>query len=149
MSCMKPHPLKEGRGEDACFIQNGTDWVVTGEWTSKRQFGRFELRSLPPLLLLLLVVDCILTTSVPPFVLSIFLCSRTGIADGVGGWSLEGIDAGEFARELMDRAAVAAAEPRLRMQPAQLLNRAHSEIKQETRGSCTACIVVFEGNKLR
>ncbi|KAK4271772.1 hypothetical protein QN277_020414 [Acacia crassicarpa] len=40
---------------------------------------------------------------------SYFICSElntVGVADGVGGWSEKGIDAGHYARELMQNACV-------------------------------------------
>lgn len=73
----------------------------------------------------------------------------TGVADGVGGWSLEGIDAGLYARELMDNARHASHTKDSRLNPKQLLTQAHQRMNVETKGSCTACIVVFDGDSLR
>jgi len=72
-----------------------------------------------------------------------------GIADGVGGWSAEGIDAGAYARALMQHAWEASSHADLRHDPRALLHHAHQSIDIGIQGSCTACIVVFEQERMR
>ncbi|CAA0812802.1 Probable protein phosphatase 2C 55 [Striga hermonthica] len=63
-----------------------------------------------------------------------------GVADGVGGWSARGVDAGEYARELMTHAARAVA--RGPIGPKNVLLKAHSKTK--SRGSSTACVAALD-----
>lgn len=72
-----------------------------------------------------------------------------GIADGVGGWASEGIDAGEYARQLMTLASQESQLKELRAQPVQLLDRAHRRMHPMLKGSCTATIAVLEHNVLK
>jgi protein phosphatase PTC7 len=108
---------------------------------------------------------------------AMFICEDRGVigvADGVGGWSQQGIDAGEYAEKLMRLAShhasststpttpssssgastpsidVAQWAPKER--PKKLLELAYHSLKAEsekTEGSCTACIVAFEGDVMR
>lgn len=74
-----------------------------------------------------------------------FICPDkqvVGVADGVGGWADLGIDAGEYARELMSQAMIAVREePQGSIDPARVLEKAHSMTK--CRGSSTACILAL------
>ncbi|EOX91153.1 Phosphatase 2C family protein [Theobroma cacao] len=74
-----------------------------------------------------------------------FICANEqaiGVADGVGGWAEVGIDAGEFARELMSNSVtVIQDEPKGSIDPARVLERAHSSTKSQ--GSSTACIIAL------
>jgi len=79
-----------------------------------------------------------------------------GIADGVGGWAEIGVDPGLYSKELMAAAAAAAATVATVMTeldgrpgpdvPQKLLELAHSVTM--ARGSCTACIICLENNRL-
>ncbi|XP_022984867.1 probable protein phosphatase 2C 80 [Cucurbita maxima] len=63
-----------------------------------------------------------------------------GVADGVGGWADVGVDAGEFARELMSNSISAIQEqPGDSVDPAKVLEKAHSDTT--AKGSSTACII--------
>ncbi|XP_022739660.1 probable protein phosphatase 2C 80 isoform X3 [Durio zibethinus] len=65
-----------------------------------------------------------------------------GVADGVGGWAEVGINAGEFARELMSNSVAAIQdEPKGFIDPARVLEKAHSSTKSQ--GSSTACIIAL------
>ncbi|KAK6124720.1 hypothetical protein DH2020_041538 [Rehmannia glutinosa] len=71
-----------------------------------------------------------------------------GVADGVGGWAKKGIDAGEYARELMRNAADAVKGHRPSdVDPKQVLLEAF--LKTESPGSSTACIISLAGDILR
>ncbi|KAK8694708.1 hypothetical protein V6N13_072254 [Hibiscus sabdariffa] len=74
-----------------------------------------------------------------------FICSNEeviGVADGVGGWAEVGVDAGEFARELMSNSVAAIQdEPKGSIDPAKVLEKAHSSTKSQ--GSSTACIIAL------
>ncbi|XVF62444.1 hypothetical protein PTKIN_Ptkin09bG0008300 [Pterospermum kingtungense] len=74
-----------------------------------------------------------------------FICANEqaiGIADGVGGWAEVGIDAGKFARELMSNSVKAIQdEPKGSIDPARVLEKAHSGTKSQ--GSSTACIIAL------
>ncbi|KAH6809203.1 hypothetical protein C2S51_026986 [Perilla frutescens var. frutescens] len=71
-----------------------------------------------------------------------------GVADGVGGWARKGIDAGEYARELMRNAAdsVKFSCPSA-VDPKSVLFYAFK--KTAKPGSSTACIINLDGNRLR
>ncbi|KAH7520062.1 hypothetical protein FEM48_Zijuj08G0104000 [Ziziphus jujuba var. spinosa] len=65
-----------------------------------------------------------------------------GVADGVGGWADVGVNAGLFARELMSNSVLAIqAEPKDSIDPAKVLEKAHSSSK--AKGSSTACIIAL------
>ncbi|XVF15723.1 hypothetical protein REPUB_Repub09cG0180200 [Reevesia pubescens] len=74
-----------------------------------------------------------------------FICSNEqaiGVADGVGGWAEVGVDAGEFARELIYNSVKAIQdEPKGSIDPARVLEKAHSSTKSQ--GSSTACIIAL------
>ncbi|KAB2094691.1 hypothetical protein ES319_A02G177500v1 [Gossypium barbadense] len=74
-----------------------------------------------------------------------FICAdeqAIGVADGVGGWAEVGIDAGEFARELMSNSVKAIRdEPKGSVDPARVLEKAHSSTKSQ--GSSTACVIAL------
>eukprot|EP00249_Psilotum_nudum_P022481 c28532_g1_i3 orf=383-1780(+) len=80
-----------------------------------------------------------------------FICAdqqAVGVADGVGGWAMEGIDAGQYARELMSQSMKAVLqEPHGLINPARVLTTAHS--KTTCRGSSTACILAFSNHRLQ
>jgi hypothetical protein len=77
-----------------------------------------------------------------------FICSEeqvVGVADGVGGWADVGVNAGDYARELMLQSRIAVAqEPHGDIDPARVMLRAHARTK--CRGSSTACILALSGN---
>ncbi|KAL3525413.1 hypothetical protein ACH5RR_013785 [Cinchona calisaya] len=79
-----------------------------------------------------------------------FICSdeqAIGVADGVGGWADVGINAGEYARELMSNSVNAIKdEPGEFIDPALVLEKAHS--KTNAMGSSTACIIVLKDQLL-
>lgn len=76
---------------------------------------------------------------------ALFICvdeQAIGVADGVGGWALHGIDSGEYARELMANAVSAIKEePKGFIDPARVLEKAHERTKKA--GSSTACIIAL------
>jgi len=69
-----------------------------------------------------------------------------GIADGVGGWTLHGVDPAIFAQTLM-REAKSCYEDRSIRDPAEILRQAYHRT-QHVPGSSTACIMVAEGGQL-
>ncbi|KAK3022093.1 hypothetical protein RJ639_045937 [Escallonia herrerae] len=79
-----------------------------------------------------------------------FVCEekRTiGLADGVGGWSKKGVDAGEYARELMRNCFLAVEDqPKGAIDPFHVLNKAY--LDTEALGSSTACIITLTGDVL-
>lgn len=79
-----------------------------------------------------------------------FICVEehaVGVADGVGGWADFGIDAGKYARELMSNSASAIQEePKGYIDPARVLEKAHSSTK--AKGSSTACIIALTNQGL-
>ena len=79
-----------------------------------------------------------------------FICSdeqAIGVADGVGGWAEVGINAGEYACELMSNSMDAIKnEPGEFIDPARVLEKAHSETNAV--GSSTACIIVLKDQVL-
>ncbi|KAI5075433.1 hypothetical protein GOP47_0009509 [Adiantum capillus-veneris] len=65
-----------------------------------------------------------------------------GVADGVGGWADMGIDAGQYARQLMNESLIAAQqEPAGCIDTVRVMEIAHS--KTTCRGSSTACILAL------
>ncbi|KAI3472243.1 hypothetical protein Pfo_029731 [Paulownia fortunei] len=80
-----------------------------------------------------------------------FFCEEAqviGVADGVGGWARKGIDAGEYARELMRNAADAVRDcGPTDVDPKQVLVEAFLNTKAQ--GSSTACIISLAGDLLR
>jgi serine/threonine protein phosphatase PrpC len=79
-----------------------------------------------------------------------FICSEKqaiGVADGVGGWAKKGVDAGEYARELMNNAFIAIQQqPDGVLDPKRVLNEAF--LNTEAEGSSTACIAMLKDNIL-
>ncbi|XAR68455.1 Phosphoprotein phosphatase [Bertholletia excelsa] len=79
-----------------------------------------------------------------------FICQHRqifGIADGVGGWARKGIDAGEYARELMANSVTAVhRQPQEEVDPKVILKEAY--LNTEARGSSTACILTLNGHIL-
>ncbi|KAH6831867.1 hypothetical protein C2S53_008360 [Perilla frutescens var. hirtella] len=80
-----------------------------------------------------------------------FFCRKAqviGVADGVGGWAKRGIDAGEYARQLMTNAAASVENSSpADVDPKSVLVHAHR--KTAAPGSSTACIISLAGNRLR
>lgn len=74
-----------------------------------------------------------------------FICEEEkviGVADGVGGWADVGVDAGEYARQLMSNSVSAIHdEPKGLVDPAKVLEKAHAGTK--IIGSSTACIIAL------
>ncbi|KAK4434503.1 putative protein phosphatase 2C 55 [Sesamum alatum] len=74
-----------------------------------------------------------------------FICTdeqAVGVADGVGGWADLGVDAGQYARELMSNSVNAIQEePRGSIDPARVLEKAYTSTK--AKGSSTACIIAL------
>ncbi|KAG6526711.1 hypothetical protein ZIOFF_016712 [Zingiber officinale] len=74
-----------------------------------------------------------------------FICANEqaiGVADGVGGWADVGVDAGQYARELMSNSVNAIRdEPKGSIDPLRVLEKAYSITK--ARGSSTACIIAL------
>ncbi|XP_028091280.1 probable protein phosphatase 2C 55 isoform X2 [Camellia sinensis] len=80
-----------------------------------------------------------------------FIClekQTIGIADGVGGWSKYGVDAGQYARQLMANSvdAIQNAQEGY-LHPSRILSQAYS--KTNVQGSSTACILALKNNRLR
>ncbi|XP_008786118.2 probable protein phosphatase 2C 55 isoform X2 [Phoenix dactylifera] len=74
-----------------------------------------------------------------------FICveeQAIGVADGVGGWADLGVDAGQYARELISNSVSAIREePKGSIDPARVLEKAYSSTK--AKGSSTACIIAL------
>ena len=65
-----------------------------------------------------------------------------GLADGVAGWAEQGIDGGEYARQLMDNCVTTLyAEDKEIVYPQMVLEEAYSNTNVE--GSSTACIITL------
>jgi len=76
-----------------------------------------------------------------------------GVADGVGGYSLQGIDAGFYSRVLMkacyDQIKKFVGEEQS-ISPVQALDVAYRELKsRHIEGGCTVCMCILEDKKLR
>ncbi|BBN18618.1 protein phosphatase PTC7 [Marchantia polymorpha subsp. ruderalis] len=69
-----------------------------------------------------------------------------GVADGVGGWALEGINAGHYARELMWHCAELARQSDKESDPKTLLVKSFSRTK--AMGSTTAVVASISGQTL-
>ncbi|MEW5303793.1 MAG: hypothetical protein WDW36_006450 [Sanguina aurantia] len=74
-----------------------------------------------------------------------------GIADGVGGWADVGVDAGAYARQLMNGAREEAESDSVKQADVQLsapsiLQRAYERTTYQ--GSCTACVLVLNDAQL-
>ncbi|XP_038896719.1 probable protein phosphatase 2C 55 [Benincasa hispida] len=74
-----------------------------------------------------------------------------GVADGVGGWVTKGIDAGEYARELISNCAVAVDASTEAPAGDFLQTVLHTAFHMTTvaRGTSTVCIVRLDGDELR
>jgi len=70
-----------------------------------------------------------------------------GVADGVGGWSLHGIDPAIYARSIMKDAKIAYEDLNVKL-PIDILNYAYERAKGIS-GSSTACILVVSGTRLQ
>ncbi|KAL3840316.1 hypothetical protein ACJIZ3_024907 [Penstemon smallii] len=74
-----------------------------------------------------------------------FICTEEqaiGVADGVGGWADLGVDAGQYARELMANSVNAIQEePKGSIDPVRVLDKAYTSTK--AKGSSTACIIAL------
>ncbi|KAA8528218.1 hypothetical protein F0562_035531 [Nyssa sinensis] len=79
-----------------------------------------------------------------------FICiekQTIGVADGVGGWTKKGVDAGQYARELMANSVnTIQNETRGDVDPRRVLHEAYSYTNVE--GSSTACILTLKDNHL-
>ncbi|OMO79820.1 phosphatase 2C (PP2C)-like protein [Corchorus capsularis] len=79
-----------------------------------------------------------------------FICEEKqtiGLADGVGGWNSKGIDAGIYARELMNNALMAIlTQPDRQVDPMTVLSEAYSKTK--ALGSSTACIITLKDDNM-
>lgn len=79
-----------------------------------------------------------------------FICSDEqviGVSDGVGGWADVGVNAGEYARELMSNSVKAIREvPQADIDPLQVLEKAHAATN--AMGSSTACIIALKNQDL-
>ncbi|KAF4363793.1 hypothetical protein F8388_000458 [Cannabis sativa] len=75
---------------------------------------------------------------------ALFICEEEeiiGVADGVGGWAKRGIDAGEYARQLMNN-SVEAIFFNNNTDPKSILKEAFmANAEAEIQGSSTACII--------
>ncbi|KAF9689221.1 hypothetical protein SADUNF_Sadunf01G0069000 [Salix dunnii] len=71
-----------------------------------------------------------------------------GVTDGVSGWSKHGVDAGEYARQLMSNAEYAAVngDPNSKLDPRKVLNGAYSKTK--VQGSSTVCILTLDQHEV-
>ncbi|MQM14202.1 hypothetical protein Taro_047130 [Colocasia esculenta] len=73
-----------------------------------------------------------------------------GVADGVGGWTAHGIDAGMFSRQLMSLCEVELVEASCRRTSLLLEGLLERALARTTaRGTSTACIAVVDGQLLR
>jgi len=70
-----------------------------------------------------------------------------GVADGVGGWSMHGIDPAIYANSVMNDAKYAYENTELKL-PLELLSYAYERAKT-IQGSSTACILTLSGTTLR
>lgn len=79
-----------------------------------------------------------------------FFCTKEqviGIADGISSWAKHGIDAGQYARELMDHAETVVQEKkRAFIKPATVMRKAYS--RTCAMGSSTACIIALNSQDI-
>ncbi|XP_049348179.1 probable protein phosphatase 2C 55 [Solanum verrucosum] len=75
------------------------------------------------------------------------LYQTIGVADGVGGWALQGIDAGIYARELMKNSSIATYDEAMKghVNPKRVLEEAYKNTN--SKGSSTACIITLNSVK--
>ncbi|KAI3877456.1 hypothetical protein MKX03_026513 [Papaver bracteatum] len=78
-----------------------------------------------------------------------FISDNTiGVADGVGGWASQGIDSGEYSRQLMPNSLISIMEQvHFNADPMRVLRDAF--INTNTQGSSTACILTLTNDKVR
>ncbi|XP_028097103.1 probable protein phosphatase 2C 55 [Camellia sinensis] len=70
-----------------------------------------------------------------------------GLADGVGGWTWRGVDAGKYAQQLMTNSLIAFHnQPKGAVNPKMVLFEAYSNTKAQV--SSTACIITLDGHEL-
>ncbi|KAK8970162.1 putative protein phosphatase 2C 55 [Platanthera guangdongensis] len=78
-----------------------------------------------------------------------FICDDEkviGVADGVGGWADLGVDAGQYAKELMSNSVSALLnEPEVMINPLRVLEKAYYSTK--AKGSSTACIIALTNQR--
>ncbi|PON98480.1 PPM-type phosphatase domain containing protein [Trema orientale] len=70
-----------------------------------------------------------------------------GVADGVGGWASQGVDAGEYARELMHNSLDCVKKESSVIHPKRVIEEAFSNTKRQ--GSSTACVMTHNDGVLR
>ncbi|WCJ25593.1 hypothetical protein M5689_007465 [Euphorbia peplus] len=79
-----------------------------------------------------------------------FMCEAMnviGVADGVGGWASKGIDAGEYARELMANSKTALLDHNKgSINPVAVMQSAYG--KTHSKGSATALIIALNDNNM-
>ncbi|KAL6520078.1 hypothetical protein OROHE_017221 [Orobanche hederae] len=80
-----------------------------------------------------------------------FICADEqviGVADGVGGWADVGVNAGDYARQLMSNSvkAIRQVPSDGDVDPLHVLKKAHAETS--ARGSSTACIIALKNQDL-
>ncbi|MCD7465335.1 hypothetical protein HAX54_001052 [Datura stramonium] len=74
------------------------------------------------------------------------LYQTIGVADGVGGWAKQGIDAGIYARELMKNSLIATdSKSKGQVNPKRVLQKAYRNTNSE--GSSTACVITLNSEK--
>lgn len=69
-----------------------------------------------------------------------------GVADGVGGWVLRGIDSGLYSRLLMQMSELFSESKTINAHPKQVLWAAYKQT--QIAGSCTACLVKVKRDQL-
>jgi len=69
-----------------------------------------------------------------------------GVADGVGGWILSGVDSGKYSRLLMQMSEFFAESKKLDLHPKQMLWAAYKQTQEQ--GSSTACILKLKHDQL-
>ncbi|KAE8728018.1 putative protein phosphatase 2C 55 [Hibiscus syriacus] len=81
-----------------------------------------------------------------------FICEEMhtiGVADGVGGWQMRGVDARIYARQLMNNSLLATltqTHPHNRIDPMKVLDEAFAKTK--AAGSLTACVITLHEDML-
>ncbi|KAK4726864.1 hypothetical protein R3W88_031781 [Solanum pinnatisectum] len=75
------------------------------------------------------------------------LYQTIGVADGVGGWALQGIDVGIYARELMKKSFITTYDEAMKghVNPKRVLEEAYKNTN--SKGSSTACIITLNSVK--
>ncbi|GMI95523.1 hypothetical protein like AT4G16580 [Hibiscus trionum] len=79
-----------------------------------------------------------------------FICEEMqtiGVADGVGGWTKRGVDAGKYARELINNSLLSTlTQPLAQVDPMKVLDEA--SVKTKAAGSSTACIITLHKDNM-